>query len=68
MYGVPIWDKEHSLKIGVLIFQCTKENAYRSKDKRRALQEQAKRIEQLVNDMKINPSILPTDTKPLKGL
>jgi hypothetical protein len=68
MYGVPIWDGDHSLKIGVLIFQSTKENAYRNKDKRRALQNEAKTIEQLINDMKINPSILPTDTKPLKGL
>jgi pyruvate dehydrogenase E1 component len=55
-------------EIGVLIFQSTKENAYRNKNIRRALQNQAKTIEQLINDMKINPSILPTDTKPLKGL
>ena len=68
MYGVPIWDSEHSLKIGVVIFQSMKRNAYRSKDIRKKIQEQAKRIEKLINDMKINPSILPTDTKPIKGL
>ena len=68
MYGVPIWDSEHSLKIGVVIFQSMKDNAYRNKDKRKQLQEQVKRVEKLVNYMKINPSILPTNTKPLKGL
>lgn len=68
MYGVPIWDSEHNLKIGVVIFQSIKDNAYRNKDKRKRLQEQVKRVEKLVNDMKVNPSILPTNTKPLKGL
>ncbi len=68
MYGVPIWDNNHSIKIGVVIFQSLKDNAYRNKDVRKRLQEQVKMVEKLVNNMKINPSILPTDTKPLRGL
>lgn len=68
MYGVPIWDTNHTVKIGVVIFQSMKENAYRNKEVRKKVQEQVKRVEKLVNDMKINPSILPTDTKPIKGL
>ena len=67
MYGVSIWDQEHDLKIGVVIFQSIKENAYRNKDLRRKLQDNTKVIEDLVNSMKINPSILPTENKPLKG-
>jgi len=68
MYGVPIWDNEHSLKIGVVVFQSMKDNAYRSKEKRKQIQKETKKIEELVNTMKINPSILPTDSKPLKGV
>lgn len=68
MYGVPVWDNENNLKIGVVIFQSMKDSAYRSKEKRKQLQEQTKKVEGLINSMKINPSILPTDSKPLKGL
>jgi len=68
MYGVPIWDSKHSLKIGVVIFQSMKENAYRNKDKRKQLQKQVKRIEDLVNSMNIDPNSLPSDSKPIRGL
>jgi len=67
MYGVSIWDQYRDLKIGVVIFQSTRENAYRTKKVRKELQDSTKEIEVLVNRMKINPSILPTKNKPLKG-
>jgi len=67
MYGVPIWDDKHDIKIGVLIFQSYKEKAYRSKSIRNKIKDEAVKIEELVQSMKINPSILPSDTKPLKG-
>jgi len=67
MYGVSIWDDKHSIKIGVLICQSMRNNAYRNKTIRQNIQKEAHKLQKLINNMKINPSILPTDTKPLKG-
>ena len=67
MYGVPIFNKEKSIKIGVLICQSMKPKVFRNKDYRKKIQEKTKKIEELLINMKIDPNYIKSSNKPPKG-
>ena len=67
MYGVPIFNKEQSIKIGVLICQSMKQKAFKNKNYRKKIQEKAKKIEELLSSMKIDPNYIKSSNKPPKG-
>jgi len=67
MYGVPIFNEDKSIKIGVLICQSMKEKAYRNKEYRRQIQNEAKKIENLLKEMKIDPNYIKSGNMPPKG-
>lgn len=67
MFGVPLWDDKHMNKIGVVIFQSIRVDAYKSKDVRAEYIEESKVINKLINEMKIDPNSIASVNDTLRG-
>jgi len=67
MYGVAIFNKEKSIKIGVLVCQSIKAQAFKNKNYRKKIQEKTKEIEELLINMKIDPNYIKSSNTLPKG-
>ena len=67
MFGVPLWDDKHMNKIGVVIFQSMKDDAYKSKGTRDNCIKKISEINTLINEMRIDPNSIASVNSTLKG-
>ena len=67
MFGVSLWDDKHMNKIGVVVFQSMKENAYKSKETRTNCIKEILNINTLINEMKIDPNSIASANSTIRG-
>ncbi len=67
MFGVPLWDDKHMNKIGVVVYQCMRDKAYRTKEIRRQHIDEAVVINNLLNEIKIDPNSISSSNDTLRG-
>ena len=67
MFGVPLWDDQHMNKIGVVIYQCIRTDAYKSKEIRTKHIDEIKVINELINEMRIDPNSISSVNDTLRG-
>lgn len=68
MFGVPIFDTKQQNKIGVVVFQSTRENRYANKNYQKNIIYHVGEINKKINQMNIDPNAIVSANNTLEGL